>query len=252
MKKPENLLQKPVAVDYPYYDGSPTPLSGQQWCLVISSVVLAAVILLFSPRWMSSGVWQFIPAMLFASIPLMALAFTIRHHWKALFRPVKVRDIGLMFGVAALNLLVTVAIGLVVTKLYGANSNPALASLNDMSSYDIVLFFAKTIPQLIGEEIFTMLPFLALLTYCYQNLGLSKIKAVSIAWIGSAIIFALLHLPTYQYNFVQCLLIIGSARLILTFAYIKTKNLWVSAGAHIINDWAMFFLVLLSNTLQKT
>lgn len=35
----------------------------------------------------------------------------------------------------------------------------------------------------------------------------------------------------------QCIVVIGSARLVLTWAYIYTKNLWVSTGAHIINDW---------------
>jgi membrane protease YdiL (CAAX protease family) len=29
------------------------------------------------------------------------------------------------------------------------------------------------------------------------------------------------------------------ARLILTWAYIRTKNIWVSTGAHIINDWVL-------------
>ena len=42
------------------------------------------------------------------------------------------------------------------------------------------------------------------------------------AWLGSAVLFGLLHLPTYRWDFVQCLLIIGTARLVLSMAYIKT------------------------------
>jgi membrane protease YdiL (CAAX protease family) len=38
---------------------------------------------------------------------------------------------------------------------------------------------------------------------------------------------------------VQCLVVIGSARLVLTWAYVSTKNIWVSTGAHIINDWTL-------------
>ena len=37
----------------------------------------------------------------------------------------------------------------------------------------------------------------------------------------------------------QCLVVIGSARLVLTWAYVWTKNIWVSTGAHILNDWAL-------------
>ena len=33
--------------------------------------------------------------------------------------------------------------------------------------------------------------------------------------------------------------LLGSARLVLTWAYVWTKNIWVSTGAHIINDWTL-------------
>ncbi|MGD9812090.1 MAG: CPBP family glutamic-type intramembrane protease, partial [Sphingobium sp.] len=54
-----------------------------------------------------------------------------------------------------------------------------------------------------------------------------------------------IHLPTYNWNILQCLILIGGARLVLTLAYIKTKNLWVCTGAHILNDWATFGLAIL-------
>jgi membrane protease YdiL (CAAX protease family) len=60
-----------------------------------------------------------------------------------------------------------------------------------------------------------------------------------VAWLLSAVVFGLLHLPTYDWNLVQCLVVIGSARLVLTWAYVWTKNIWVSTGAHIINDWTL-------------
>ena len=63
--------------------------------------------------------------------------------------------------------------------------------------------------------------------------------SVLMAWLVSAVAFGLVHLPTYNWNLVQCLVIIGSARLVLTWAYVWTKNIWVSTGAHIINDWAI-------------
>ena len=61
---------------------------------------------------------------------------------------------------------------------------------------------------------------------------------------GIAAWFASIHLPAYNFKFLQCLVLIGSARLILMLAYMKTKNLWVSAGTHVINDWTIFTLVL--------
>ncbi|SFF57560.1 hypothetical protein SAMN05216566_13322 [Aureimonas phyllosphaerae] len=32
----------------------------------------------------------------------------------------------------------------------------------------------------------------------------------------------------------------GTARLVLTAAYLRTGNLWVLSGAHILNDWSIF------------
>jgi membrane protease YdiL (CAAX protease family) len=39
--------------------------------------------------------------------------------------------------------------------------------------------------------------------------------------------------------------VIGSARMVLTLPWILTKNIWVSTGAHIINDWMLFLMALL-------
>lgn len=47
----------------------------------------------------------------------------------------------------------------------------------------------------------------------------------------------------------QCLVGIGIARLILSLAYIKTKNIWVCTGAHAFNDWVLFTMPLLAAKL---
>jgi hypothetical protein len=59
------------------------------------------------------------------------------------------------------------------------------------------------------------------------------------------LLFAAAHLPTYGWNVVQTLSGVGVARLILTLPYIMTRNLWVSSGAHVLNDWTMFSASLL-------
>ena len=46
------------------------------------------------------GVGQFVPAILFAALPLLGLALVAPRHWTALFKPVTARDVGtaLFFG----------------------------------------------------------------------------------------------------------------------------------------------------------
>ena len=93
--------------------------------------------------------------------------------------------------------------------------------------------------ELVGGVDISSLRFLKILWYFHSRVGLSRNASVLAAWLLSAIAFGLLHLPTYDWNFVQCLVVIGSARLVLTWAYVATKNIWVSTGAHIINDWTL-------------
>lgn len=81
--------------------------------------------------------------------------------------------------------------------------------------------------------------------FFFSRMKLSRKTSIVLAWLLSAVLFGMAHLPTYGWNLFQCLVVIGSARLILLLPYIKTKNIWVSTGAHIINDWTFFGLTIL-------
>jgi membrane protease YdiL (CAAX protease family) len=178
-------------------------------------------------------------------VPLVGLAIVTPAHWVAIFRPVGWREVKWMFLIALLNIAVTLGVSLALGMAGPMNANPAVAGLGDLSASDRILFFARTAPQLLGEEVVTILPFLAVLYLLSAKAGLSRRHAVIGAWLASAAWFSAMHLPTYGWNFVQCFVVIGSARLVLSLAYIKTKNLWVSTGAHIINDWTLFGALLL-------
>ncbi|MDR0216805.1 MAG: CPBP family intramembrane metalloprotease [Comamonas sp.] len=236
--------------DFPFYNGTPVQLSTWQWCLVLAGTALGFTALivpipLFEDRW-----GQFIPAILFATVPLAALALATPRYWKELFHRIRWREIGVMVLIALLSLAVSLAVGVLVKKLHGMEANPVFDAMTTQSAADQSLFFLRTIPQLLGEELVTMLPLLALMTLFHSRMGLSRRAAIILAWLLSAMLFGALHLPTYGWNLVQCLVVIGSARLVLSLAYLWTKNLWVSAGAHILNDWTLFGLSLLTAGLS--
>ncbi len=231
-----HLIERDDDADFPFYNGKPTTLSVGQWIAVWVSVAVGFVALTQIPA--PNNVVDLIPRILFVAIPLTVLALVTRDHWTALFRRVTGRDVLLMFGFAGLNIVVTGALGLIVKALFGASVNDAADNMS--GALDIAAFYLGTGIQLLGEEIFTMLPFLALLYFLYSKAKLSRKTAIVLAWLISAVWFGAAHLPTYDWNFAQALIVIGGARLVLTLAYIRTKNLWVSTGAHIINDWVMF------------
>lgn len=237
-------LEDPVG-DFPYYNGAPVPLTGGQWLYVLAAVAAGFLVLVLPIPWPGGALGAIIPAVLFPVIPLAALAQVAPGHWKVIFGKVGSREWRLMFGFALLNIIVSMSVGVIVRTLADVTPNAAAAQLGGMDSAGRIAFFAKTIPQLLGEEVVTLLPFLAALTWLSNRCGVGRKGAIVGAWLLSSLLFGLIHLPTYDWNVVQCIVVIGTARMVLTLAWILTKNIWVSTGAHIINDWLLFGLSLL-------
>ncbi|TXH92088.1 MAG: CPBP family intramembrane metalloprotease [Pseudomonas sp.] len=228
--------------DFPFYNGVPVSISGKQWLFVVAMVVVGFLVLALPIPWPKGTFWQFIPAILMPGIPLVALAYVAPGHWKAIFGKVGGREVKLMFGFALLNIVVSMIVGAIVMALFGATPNRTAAELGGLDTAGQIAFFAKTIPQLLGEEVITLLPFLALLQWFSNGFGMGRKGAIICAWVITSVVFGLIHLPTYDWNWIQCIVVIGSARMMLTLPWILTKNIWVSTGAHIINDWLLFLM----------
>jgi uncharacterized protein len=236
-------LERRDEADFPYYDGRPVGIPTGRWLVVWAACAVAFLVLALFPQPNASV--ALVPRILFAAIPLAALAWAAGPHWRAVFRRAGARDVGLMVLFAALNLVITTAIAAVVNLFSTVSANAQVPGAGATTGPDLVAFYLGTGIQLLGEELFTVLPFLALLHVLVARSGLSRTTAVLLAWLITSLWFGAAHLPTYDWNAAQAFLIIGGARLALTLAYIRTKNLWVSTGAHIINDWTLFTLPLL-------
>jgi hypothetical protein len=231
--------------DFPFYNGTPVGLSAWQWLFVMAAVAAGFLVLVLPIPWPAGPLGALIPAVLFPLIPLAALAHVAPGHWKAIFGKVGGRELRLMLGFALLNIVVSMSVGAIVRAVADVTPNAATALLSGMDMAGRVAYFAKTIPQLFGEEVVTLLPFLALMYLLTSRFGVGRKGAIVGAWLVSSLLFGLIHLPTYDWNLVQCVVVIGTARLVLTLPWILTKNIWVSTGAHIINDWLLFTLGLL-------
>jgi membrane protease YdiL (CAAX protease family) len=227
--------------DFPFYSGAPAKVRLWQWGVVVTVVAIAFVALVISASLPTGGLlWPFIPAVALAALPLLALARVAPGHWSCLFGRVGMREVRLMLGFAFLNIVISMTLGGIVFALTGTASNASTAQLGVLDTAGRTAFFAKTLPQLLGEEVITILPFLALLQWLTHSRSYGRKTAVVCAWVITSVLFGMLHLPTYDWNWVQCIVVIGGARMVLTLPWIMTKNLWVSTGAHITNDWLLF------------
>lgn len=241
-------LEEP-ATDFPFYNGVPASIYGRQWLFVMVMVVAGFLVLASPIDWPDGAFWKCLPAILMPGLPLLAMAYVAPGHWKAIFGKVGGREVKLMFGFALLNIVVSMTVGAIVFALFGTSPNSATAQLAGLDTAGRIAYFAKTIPQLLGEEVITLLPFLALLQWFSKGLGMGRKGAIICTWVITSVVFGLIHLPTYDWNWIQCIVVIGSARMILTLPWILTKNIWVSTGVHIVNDWLLLVVTLLGASL---
>lgn len=253
MTSRRNDLETPSSLDdLPFYNGSPVAISPRGWLFVLSAVLIAFLTLTASGSLELAGALAILPAFLFAGLPLAALAIAAGRHWRTIFRPYGWKSFGwsLLFALATLAL--SGVLGFTLRTIAPMQANPVMDTLTRMGTGEIVIFLVRTFIQLLGEEVVTILPLLAVLWFAHSRLGLSRRSSLALGIALSTAWFAAMHLPTYHWNLVQCFGIIGSSRLVLTASYIVTRNLWVSTGAHILNDWSLFALSLVIPYLAGT
>lgn len=238
------LIEERNDVDFPYYNDKPVKVPIWKWIVAWASTFVGFLVLSFYPA--SNDIESIVPRILFAAIPLVTFALLLKPYWKAIFKKPRAKDYWYMVLFAGFNMVLTPILALLVT-LFGfpTAGNTAAGGLADASVIELIAFYVGTGIQLFGEELVVIIPFLAVLSILHSRFHVSRKKSIFWAFLVSAVWFGALHLPTYQWNIVQAIVIIGGARIALTLAFIRTKNIWVSTGAHIINDWVLFTAAML-------
>lgn len=155
------------------------------------------------------------------------------------FRDIKMLVIGIFFSFLFVFLASFAA---QILKIKG-DVNPIFDILPNLKIFDLILSSAI---QFIGEEILFVLPFLYVVNKMEKiPMGLRVFLAVII----SSLLFGALHIPTYNFNIGQSLIIIGLVRTGITISYLLTKNLSISYLTHGIYDWTLIYIAVKFNLL---
>ncbi|HEY0927378.1 type II CAAX prenyl endopeptidase Rce1 family protein [Brevundimonas sp.] len=224
----------------PFADDSAAKPAAWRWAVALLSAVAGfAALLLVEP-----ALGMLAAALLFVGIPLAGLFVLTEGRLGLILPPPSGRDVAVGLGFGLLNLIAIPLLGWLITRLLPTAPNPVGDLLSGLTPGAIPGFFATTGIQLVGEELVTVIPFLAVMVLM-RGIGFPRGAAVAIGALGAALAFAAMHLPTYQWHVLQTVVLIGGARLILLGAYLVTRNLWASVIAHIFNDWMLFGSLIL-------
>lgn len=237
------LFERNDGADFPFYNGRPVDLGAGRWGLLVLAAAAGFLVLALIPP--SNQVVLLVSRILFVAIPLAAFIVLAGPSWKTIFRPLRWIDALTMIIFWAVNMVLSslVAVAVKTADPGHVTANRATDQLD--TAGQLILFYLGTFIQLFGEELFSLLPFLAIMYLAFTKLHLSRTASIVVAWVLTAIWFGAAHLPTYDWNLVQCFLVIGLARVVLTLAYIRTKNILVSFGAHLLTDWVIFTFTLI-------
>lgn len=237
------------SIDFPYYNGKPQSLTVGQWSvlvlvLVVQFFIMSTVKLSFLPVHVATIVMD----LFLVLVPLGLLKLFTGQVFGPLFKPLKVRDTGIIIKYVLLAFVVSIASTIVLNIVgWHTSDNGASAQVTSMTSY--LFLFIDNIFSLFWEELISLIPFLAVLALLQHRM--SRKTAIITSTLVTSIFFGALHLPSYSWNVPMVFTSIVAIRLVLNASYIKTKNIWVTYLIHLVYDSFVFALPAIITLLFK-
>ena len=220
-------------VDFPFYNQK--TLFDKNSLKIIVGTILVFVLLLFGPVKFYDRQQQII-LFLITLIPLLMLT---RCNLGYFFKKLTINDLRLVI-VSYIGYMIYY---LIIYFILQAVSYPTTSSTIYFGDMDLLKLFIYLL-QVIAEEIFRMFVFLVLMYFTY-NYTKDRKKSIIISSIIMFIVFALLHVNTYNYNILQILLFQGFGSIFEFAGYLKTKNLAIPILVHMlinIASWIQFLI----------
>lgn len=210
-------------IDIPFYNGTPK-LSTVEWGLVLASILLT-IGYLTAIRILG----EYLPVAIFLTSVIPAL-YICKGNYNIFFKKPKLRDIKIIILCLIGIYIYTIAIGFILQNLVG--NMAAHASTNDPASLMTLIIMCI---QLMGEEFFKILLLLLIMFVLYKYTNNRSIS-LFVGLILSMAIFGLVHYNAYSGRIIQILFIQGFGAIFEYYAFLKTKNVWISYIIHVLRD----------------
>lgn len=232
LKEKMNIIK--MGKDIPFYNNIPK-LSKWDWTILTGSVLLLIGFLTIIPlpsEYLSIS---------FFLLGLLPALYICKGKYNIFFKKISLKDIKLIILLLIGMYIYNIVMGAILVRLTGS-----IAGHSEMNTVPILIFVISMIIQIFGEEFFKIFLLLILMYLVYRFTNNYK-SSIIIGLIGSMIIFGLCHYMAYNGRILQILLLQGFGSIFEYFAYIKTKNIWVSYLLHLLRDILPVFLIYLTH-----
>ena len=232
LKEKMNIIK--MGKDIPFYNNIPK-LSKWDWTILTCSVLLLIGFLTIIPlpsEYLSIS---------FFLLGLLPALYICKGKYNIFFKKISLKDIKLIILLLIGTYIYNIVMGAILVRLTGS-----IAGHSEMNTVPSLIFVISMIIQIFGEEFFKIFLLLILMYLVYRFTNNYK-SSIIIGLIGSMIIFGLCHYMAYNGRILQILLLQGFGSIFEYFAYIKTKNIWVSYLLHLLRDILPVFLIYLTH-----
>lgn len=220
--------------DFPFYNYIPIKINTIGWVILLTFMFLSIFVLF-------TNFFNIFSDLVFVLLNITSYFIVTKTKIKELFKPIKLKDLLKVIKYTLITIIMAFIFSNIMIRFVPLSSNPmAISGGSNKDLLHFILLRVDNILQLFGEEFLAITPFLFILQISFNKFGLPRRKSIIIALLLSSIFFGLLHLPTYNWNLLQSMLLIGVVRVFLTLSYMETKNIFISFLVHFLYDTILF------------
>ena len=224
-------------LDFPFYNGKPS-VSIIGWAVLTFGVILTIAFYFGLAAYIPGYEhWPFpLAAIVDILIILIPLAYCCKGKLGLIIKMPKLKDMKVVILCAIAYLVSTMAINMIL-EMFGVvgTSNP----LGEAAAAAPLLVTVDLLVSLFGEELFKITIFLIVMAAAY-HVTKNRKNSIIVGIVGACILFGLIHMPTYDFNIAQCMLLIGIGCVFHICPYVKTKNIVNSYITHLMIDFVIF------------
>lgn len=148
-----------------------------------------------------------------------------------------------VFGNFLLLFIIT-SIVTIINTIVPFNPLETIQYTGNFESLSNILLILANFLQIIGEELFRIIPFILIMHLVFKNTHNRKL-AIILGTFGCLLLTGLMHINSYS-NIIYCIVVMGFGSFFTLYAYLKSKNLLLSIIVHALYNLMVILIHMLT------